>query len=141
MSGARKAWRGLLSTVRKRRPSLAMTEPTVYAVRLLPPAREAIDAERDRVFQQNGLDAAVRWLQAVDIALSSLAAYPSRCAVARESILLPLQVRQLLLPPRRPTGRLLFTVHEGGEEAPTVRVHLLRRTAQAPLASWPGADD
>jgi len=70
----------------------------------------------------------------------SLSVYPYRCALARESVLLPAQVRQLLIPPRRPRWRLLFTVHEGSADAPTVRVHLLRRTAQAPLTNWPEED-
>lgn len=56
-------------------------------------------------------------------------------------MLIPTQVRQLLVPPRRPQWRLLFTIHEDSEDAPTVRVHLLRRTAQAPLTSWPEEDD
>lgn len=118
-----------------------MTELTVYAVRLLPPAREAIDAERDRLLRAFGMDAAMRWLEAMDTALSSLSVYPYRCALTRESVLLPAQVRQLLVPPRRPRWRLLFTIHEGSQDAPTVRVHLLRRTAQAPLTNWPEEDD
>ncbi len=117
-----------------------MPEPIVYAVRLMPSAREAIDAERDRLLSAGGLDAAARWSETIDTALSSLAVYPYRCAIARESVLLPSQVRQLLLPPRRPRWRVLFTVHDGGDDAPTVRVHLLRPAAQTPLADWPGSD-
>ena len=71
----------------------------------------------------------------------SAACLSTRCALARESVLIPTQVRQLLVPPRRPQWRLLFTIHEDSEDAPTVRVHLLRRTAQAPLTSWPEEDD
>lgn len=117
-----------------------MSEPTVYAIRLMPSAKQEIDEERNRLLRESGLDSAVRWLQTMDIALSSLATYPRRCAVARESVLLPDEVRQLLIPPRYPRWRLLFTVHEGGDDAPTIRVHLLRHTAQAPLTEWPPQD-
>lgn len=117
-----------------------MPEPIVYAVRLMPPAREVIDAERDRLLSAASIAAAERWTQIIDTALSSLAVYPHRCAIARESVLFAPHVRQLLVPPRHPRWRVLFTVHDGGDDAPTVRVHLLRPAAQAPLADWPGSD-
>lgn len=115
-------------------------EPTLYAIRIAPAVRQAIDDERDRLLSEYGVDAAIRWLDSVDTALSSLSIFPERCAIARESVLISAHVRQLLLPPRRPRWRLLFTVHEGADEAPTVRIQLIRHVAQAPLTNWPPED-
>ncbi len=115
--------------------------PHVYAARLALAVRQTLDTERDRLQAEHGAEAAVRWLEVMDTALSSLSIFPERCAVAREDVLLPARVRQLLVPPRRPRWRLLFTVHEGDDEAPTVRVHLLRPIARAPLTRWPPDED
>jgi hypothetical protein len=109
----------------------------VYDVRLAPAVRQAIDAERDRLLTECGLEDAMRWIAGVEAALHTLFLYSERCAVARESALVPARVHQLLVPSGQSRWRLLFSIQENDEAAPTTQVHLLRYNTQKPLTHGP----
>lgn len=81
-----------------------MSESTVYAIHLMPSAKQAIDDERDRLLRDLSVNSAGRWLWKMDIVLSSLLTYPQGYTVARESVLLTNNVRQILIPPTTGAG-------------------------------------
>lgn len=119
-------------------------EPTVYAVRVAARAREALLAERDRRAEEDSMERAADWYDAVLATVRSLATYPGRCALAPEDELIPgVTVRQILHGRHRgQVWRILFTVHEANEDdPPTVRVYHVRHGAQAPLTEWPAQDE
>ena len=118
--------------------------PRVYAVRLAPGVAAWITAQGRRIAGEADPPAADAWEQGLLDAIASLATFPERCAVAAEDALFPSGTLRLLLYRRTRRGaawRVLFTVREAdADDPPTVRVHLIRHAAQAPLAEWPAPE-
>jgi plasmid stabilization system protein ParE len=54
----------------------------------------------------------LRWFEALEDAIATLAEFPERCSVAPESRLFPFEVRQLLYGNKPHIYRVLFTIEE-----------------------------
>lgn len=97
----------------------------MYAVRVVPEVSAWMEEEYAGQETQKGAAAANAWERGLLSALASLATFPWRCAVAAEDLLFPQDTLRLLLYPLRrggPAWRILFTVREGGDDAPVVYV-------------------
>jgi len=69
--------------------------------------------------------AGVRWIQGLHDAIASLAHFPSRCKLAKESTSFPFEIRQLLYADRSLGFRILFTIK--GDVVMVLRVRRGRR--------------
>lgn len=115
-------------------------------MRLTEQARDALQEARAWQAQHSGPAQAALWYDEMLAAASTLATLPLRCPVAAENDAFQQfqpgpALRALLFRHRRPEWRILFTVHEAdADDPPTVRVHHIRHSAQAPLTLWPPDD-
>lgn len=74
-----------------------------------------------------------RWQAGLDVALGSLPEFPNRCALAPETELLDVEVRQLLYQ----AYRILFTVLDLDEDGVPVRILHVRHGARLRLGEEP----
>ena len=72
-------------------------------------------------------DTGIRWFQALEDAVASLADFPERCPLAPENAVFPVEVRQLFYGRKPHVYRILFTI-----EAQTVRVLHIRHGRRRP---------
>lgn len=109
--------------------------PHGCAVRIRLTARAGIQAAYDRLADFPGVSTADRWYDGLLDLLAELASYPGRYAPARESPLFHAEVHIALhsLSSRSAVHRVLFTIDEGGEDAPTVHVLSVRHGARKPM--------
>jgi plasmid stabilization system protein ParE len=70
------------------------------------------DAILDWLLSQEAGDAGIRWFQALEDAIASLAEFPKRCPLAPENAVFPFEVRHLLYGRAPHIYRILFTVEE-----------------------------
>lgn len=105
-------------------------EPITYALRLHRRARADMDDARRLI--ANLLDAPEgrRWQAELLETISTLATFPNRCPIARESRLFQREIRQLN---HKQSYRILFTVVEAAEEAPFVFILHIRHGARRPM--------
>ena len=103
-----------------------------YALRILPRAERDIEAQTVRLADLIGPEVALAWHKGLFDAIATLAHKPRRCAAANEKNRFKREVYQLLY--RRTSAgvawRVLFTVSEESEEAPTVNLIHIRHGAQ-----------
>lgn len=92
-----------------------------FRVDLSEQAQRDVAAIYDWLLAEHAGDAGERWFVALRAAISSLAAFPSRCPVAPENQDSPVEVRQLLYGNRPHVYRILFTI-----EGSTVQVLHIR---------------
>lgn len=106
-----------------------------YALRVLPRAERDIEAHTVRMAELAGPDIARAWYQGLFDAVATLSQNPRRQAVIAENSRFRREVRQFLYrrTPDGPAWRLLFTVVEGTEDAPTVTLLHVRHGAQRPI--------
>jgi plasmid stabilization system protein ParE len=77
---------------------------------------------------QEAGEAGLRWYEGMEKAMASLAEFPARCPIARESASMPFEMRQLLYGSKRYRFRILFTI-----EGETVFILRIRRGSQKDL--------
>jgi len=108
---------------------------TVYALRILPRAERDIDAHVVRTADLSGSDIALAWHKGLMAAVATLSQNPRRQGVISENRRFRQEVRQHLYrrTPSGPVWRILFTVVEGLEDAPTVNILHVRHGAQRPI--------
>lgn len=106
-----------------------------YALRLLPRAERDIEAQTVRMAELVGPDIARDSYHGLFEAVAALAENSRRHALVGEQRRFRQEVRHLLYR-RTPTGpvwRVLFTVNENAEDAPTVTLLHVRHGAQRPV--------
>ena len=107
----------------------------IYAIRILPQAKRDIDNATMRMAEINGDAIALDWYENLYLVTMTLATLPRRCPIAPEDAFFKRQVRQLQY--RRtgdsPAYRILFTITEGSNDAPTVSVIHVRHAARKPM--------
>ena len=104
-------------------------EPKIHALRLHRRARADMDEARSQIIQRVNMTQGRQWQADLMGAISTLATYPGRCAVARESRLFRREIRQL----GYQQYRILFTIVEAVEDAPFVFVLHVRHSARRPM--------
>ena len=106
-----------------------------YAIRILPQAKRDIDNATMRTADLNGNDIALDWYENLHLVMMTLATLPRRCPIAPEDSFFKRQIRQLQC--RRtsdsPAYRILFTVAEDSDDAPTVSILHVRHAARKPM--------
>ena len=95
-----------------------------YRVIFQPRALRDLEDQYRYIEQQNPA-AATRWFNRFVTAIDSLAEFPERCSVARETDTVGKEIRQLLFGKGRGVRRALFAI-----EGETVRVLCIRHIAQ-----------
>lgn len=110
--------------------------PLSYALRILPRAERDIEAGLVRFADLEGIVLAVEWQTGLFDALATLAKNPRRCPIAQEQRHFRSEVRQHLYrrTPSSVAYRVLFTVQEGGLDAPTVSVIPVRHASARPIS-------
>ena len=106
-----------------------------YALRVLPRAERDIEAHTVRMADVADPDIARAWYKGLFEAVAALSRSPRRHAVISENRHFRREVRQVLYrrTPAGPAWRILFTVDEGAEDAPTVNLLHVRHAAQRPI--------
>ena len=104
-------------------------EPKTYALRFHRRARADMAEARARIIQQVDTPHGRRWQADLMEAISTLATYPGRCAVARENRLFRREIRQH----GYHNYRILFTIVEVTEDAPFVFILHVRHVARRPM--------
>lgn len=112
--------------------------PRRYRLRVPVWARRQIDKEAERLEDLTGEATAHAWIEALHDAMATLVIMPDRCQLAPESKRFTgpwRSARQLLF--RRtssgPSWRILFVIEEPAEEAPTVKILMVRHGARGPM--------
>src|SRR5262245_58927186 len=98
-----------------------------YRVIIQPRALEHLEAQYQYIAQQSPW-AAASWFNRFVKALESLAEFPQRCPVARESDVVGREVRQLLFGGRAGTRSAYFVI-----EADTVRILAIRHSTRSDI--------
>jgi len=112
---------------------------TIYAVRITENAASNISQEKRRL--AGIVDDAIveQWEDGLIATFSALSTMPRRYPVAPEQKYFPGSAPLHALVYRRssrrnaPAYRIFFTIHEEGDEVPTVRIQHVRHGARAPL--------
>lgn len=105
-------------------------EPVTYALRLHRRARMDMDDARQQIANRVDTPEGRRWQAELLETISTLATFPNRCPIARESRLFQREIRQLN---HKQSYRILFTVVEAAEEAPFVFILHIRHGARRPM--------
>ncbi len=110
-------------------------QPQTYALRISPRAERDIEAHVVRMADLAGADIARAWHEGLFNAIAALAQNPNRYAVISENRRFRREVRQFLYrrTPNGPAWRVLFTLDEAAEDAPTVNLLHVRHGAQRPI--------
>ncbi len=109
--------------------------PYSYALRVLPRAERDMDRHVARMAEDAGPGIALAWYQGLFTVLASLSQNPGRCAPVNENNYFRKEVRQLLYQRTATSSawRILFTIEEDAEDAPTVGILHVRHGAQRPI--------
>jgi plasmid stabilization system protein ParE len=92
-------------------------------------AESDADAILEWLLSHHAGQAGIRWVLALEEAISSLAIFPQRCPLAGESALFPFVVRQLLYGRKPHVYRILFTV-----DGKTVNILHIRHGRRKPFS-------
>ena len=106
-----------------------------YALRILPHAERDIEAHLVHITERAGAEAGRLWYDGLRDAIALLSQNPRRHSIISENQRFRREVRQFLYR-RTPHGaawRVLFTVQEESEDAPTVSILHVRHAAQKPI--------
>jgi len=83
-----------------------------FRVEITTEAEGDLDSILDWLISEHAGDTGIRWFEALEDAIATLAEFPERCSVAPESRLFPFEVRQLLYGNKPHIYRVLFTIEE-----------------------------
>ncbi len=109
--------------------------PFSSVIRILPHAERDIEAHLVRIADIAGAEAGRAWYDGLRVTIASLSQNPRRYPMVSENQRFRAEVRQLLYRrvPRGSAWRVLFTVQEESEDAPTVNILHVRHAAQKPI--------
>ncbi len=109
--------------------------PVVWAIRPTARADTEILAASIYVAENAGVETASAWLKGLKEEIAKLAQLPMRWPVAEEDKLFRENVRRLLYrrTPSGPAYRVLFTLRENPDDAPTVTIIHVCHAAQKPM--------
>ena len=83
-----------------------------FRVKYSAEAERDLDELLEWLLQQGAGDAALRWLQGLEDAVTSLENAPHRCGLAPEGELLSAEIRQLLYGSKSNVYRILFNIED-----------------------------
>ncbi len=106
-----------------------------YALRILPHAERDIEAHLVRIADMAGAEAGRAWYNGLRETIALLSQSPQQHSIISENQRFRREVRQFLYrrTPRGAAWRVLFTVQEEAEDAPTVSILHVRHAAQKPI--------
>ncbi len=106
-----------------------------YPIRVRPAARRDIQDAYNRLAEFPGAELANRWYDGLIELFAELATYPDRYAAARESKLFRKDVHVVLhsLSSRSAVYRVLYTIEDANDDAPTVHILSVRHGSRKPM--------
>ena len=106
--------------------------PRRYALRILPRVESDVDAHAERLAALTDPQNAQNWHRGLFAQIATLTQNPRRYPIIPEQARFTREVRHLLYRPKPggPTWRVLFTIREDAEDAPTVALMHVRHGAQ-----------
>ncbi len=106
-----------------------------YAIRVRSAARKDIQEAYDQLAEFPDAELANRWYEGLIELFAELATYPGRYAAARESKLFRKDVHAVLhsLSARSTVYRVLYTIEEANDDAPTVHILSVRHASRKPM--------
>jgi plasmid stabilization system protein ParE len=81
-----------------------------FRIEITAAAEGELDSILAWLISQQAGDSGLKWFQALEGAITTLAEFPERCSLAPENRLFPFEVRQLLYGNKPHLYRILFTV-------------------------------
>ena len=109
--------------------------PKRYTLRVSPRARQELEAHLQHILEVAGEETGRAWYDGMLAAIGTLSENPRRRAVIPEQDRFRTEIRQISYrrTPHGPAWRVLFTITEGSEDAPTVNLLHIRHGAQKPI--------